>query len=372
MRWLFLVVGVCIALCVARVSHAQTRHHADVVYVGNAAASTKLDTVVVELLERLDVDVSSTRRDAFLVRDIFRPPTDVADGLVAWVWLDLRARDKAYLYVVNATRERILIRDVPLRGGLDEVAREQLGHIVEAAIETLVAGGRIGRRFAEVERELAPPSKPPPTPSPLPKSPSKRKRSPPPPPPASLPSEVEEASVRWAIGAQWGVQGFSDDEAVSHGPGIRIEAELFDNVVQLGAAFDAHYRLPIITDGSGLGVRLDTVALRLRPQLGYRIVDSVAVVSGAGIGVDLVHVDMRGGARVISLASDRWTTVPLFQTTVALRARPVSSLWFEIAFVVEHDLLDTRYTGLRGGRRIIVLDPWRVRPGIQVAGLWEF
>ena len=63
------------------------------------------------------------------------------------------------------------MRNLELADGLDEVGREQLGHIVETSVEALVEGGQIGVTRVEAIEQLGvepPAPKPEPQPEPEP------------------------------------------------------------------------------------------------------------------------------------------------------------------------------------------------------------
>src|SRR5439155_20029305 len=63
---------------------------------------------------------------------------------VARLWIDMREPGRVTLYLTGDRAARLLVRHVPLVTRIDEVAREEIAHIVEATVDALLVGGRIG------------------------------------------------------------------------------------------------------------------------------------------------------------------------------------------------------------------------------------
>ncbi|HVZ71592.1 MAG TPA: hypothetical protein VHJ20_04380 [Polyangia bacterium] len=123
-----------------------------------------------ELLGR--VGVGARYRDVAGVdrAEVLRP-TNEAPCALACVWLDLDvgAPGHAVVYVSATASEQVVIRRMPLPAGVDEVAREEVAHIVAGSIEALRSGRPLptaGAGDARVSVLSTAPAAPPPPPAP--------------------------------------------------------------------------------------------------------------------------------------------------------------------------------------------------------------
>jgi hypothetical protein len=94
-----------------------------------------------ELLARLDVSARYREIGAVDRNEVLRPPSEAPCSL-ACVWLDLGvgAPGAAIVYISATASQQVVIRRLPLAAGIDEVAREEVAHIVASSIEALRAG----------------------------------------------------------------------------------------------------------------------------------------------------------------------------------------------------------------------------------------
>jgi hypothetical protein len=109
-----------------------------------AAAPDVVDAVradLRELLARLEVSARYRAVNAVDRDEVVRPPAQAPCSL-ACVWLDLgvSAPGVALIYISATATEQVVIRRAPLASGVDEVAREEVAHIVASSIEALRAG----------------------------------------------------------------------------------------------------------------------------------------------------------------------------------------------------------------------------------------
>jgi hypothetical protein len=135
----------------------------------DAAAAVRAD--LRELLARFDVDARYREIGAVDRTEVLRAPAEAPCAL-ACVWLDLgvSAPALAIVYISATASEQVVIRRMPLPAGFDEVAREEVAHIVASSIEALhagrplpVGGAGAGTNVAVVSTAVAPPPPPPPT-----------------------------------------------------------------------------------------------------------------------------------------------------------------------------------------------------------------
>jgi hypothetical protein len=358
-----LLVAFClIALgAVGRPARAGPRHVAFVV-VGPEEEAVATEQVMRELLGRLAVEAHVERSDGFDLRVVVTPRDEPDDALVARVWIDLRSGERAVMYLVDRSWREVLVREVPLREASDEVAREQLGHIVQAAIETLLAGGSVGRPREEVSASLGiavPAPVPPPPPAP------------PRPPPPAPPPEPEPTAWIGGIAAHWELQGYSDVVPVAHGPGLRGELSIASGAWRPGVSLGMQYRLPIVTSDRPIDARLDTLALRLRGHVGYVLAPSVLLVPALGAGVDLVHLEPVARNPSAALEETRWTGVVFLCAGLGARWYVLEPLALEIGAGLDVSVVDSLYSIERSSGREVVLDPWTVRPTGWLGVQWE-
>lgn len=73
--------------------------------------------------------------------EVLRPPR-VAPCALACIWVDLGVAKagRAFVYISATVSEQVVVRQLPLPSGVDEVAREEVSHIVATSVEALQAG----------------------------------------------------------------------------------------------------------------------------------------------------------------------------------------------------------------------------------------
>src|SRR5258706_2465951 len=113
-----------------------------------------LETVLSELVARLQVSVCFSTIASVDARQIMSERSEDPPS-VARVWIDMREAGRVTLYLTGDRADRLLVRHVPLVTRIDEVAREEIAHIVEATVDALLVGGRIGVVTDEVVRPAA-------------------------------------------------------------------------------------------------------------------------------------------------------------------------------------------------------------------------
>jgi hypothetical protein len=131
------------------------------------AASVRED--LQELLARRGLDARYRRLDAVDRDEVLRPASQSPCSL-ACIWIDLGVATpgRAFVYISATASEQVIIRSLPLPNGADEVAREEVSHIVATSVEALQAGRPL---VAVAERDdvvakAEPPPPPPPPPQP--------------------------------------------------------------------------------------------------------------------------------------------------------------------------------------------------------------
>jgi hypothetical protein len=258
-------------------------------------------------------------------------------------FIDLSETARATVYVVDASWQRILIRHVP-RSANPEVLRETLARIVSTGVEALLSGS-----FADLSRPLDRPQAP-------------RK--------AQLRKQAD-AEPKHAMrgGVMYESALLSSERLVTHGPGLMGSLAFSSKRrVRWGLWLTAQYRLPISVTETPLGLRLNTLALRLLLGIEHDLSRGVTLESGIGPGLDVNHLSphrtSEGEAR---LAAERWFGVGLGRALLGLRMRMFDGFWLRSALVADLDPTQTKYIYDLDGERQTLMTPYMLRPGMLLA-----
>jgi hypothetical protein len=122
------------------------------VLLGSAPVTAEVKDVTAELLARQNVDASWVGQAIFRPQDIFAPQAS-NPGAAITVWIDLSAAEEARLYFRDVRTDRFFLRALPLARGVDEMAREEIAHIVANAVSALSAG--LGQTLTRTEARVA-------------------------------------------------------------------------------------------------------------------------------------------------------------------------------------------------------------------------
>jgi hypothetical protein len=326
-------------------ARAEEPRRVAVVLVGEPRARAAVEEVLRELFARLPVELEIQGAATLDLQAVLTPPASAPPRL-ARLWIDGRGPARATVYLVDGPWERVLVRHVPLRGELDEVAREEVAHIAEASVGALLGGGTLGVTRAEARAALGVPSPPPPRPAP------------PPPSPVHL-------------FAGYGVEAWSAVSPLRHGPtlgaSLHLPAGRWSGIAQLLAS----YRLPTIVDEGPAGVRLDHAVVRLAAGPGYHLSERWSLRALAGGGFDVALVAPRLGTDATLHLQPATYRVSVLATALLGASFHASRSWQVTTLLgVDADALDTRYVVQAGGKTDVVLVPWRVRGLLTVGVDW--
>jgi hypothetical protein len=270
------------------------------------------------------------------------------------VWIEVQGTT-ARVYLADASWERVLVRTVPMPNGPDEIAREQIAHIVAGSIEALMGGATIGvgREDARVSLGVEKPKTKPPavTPSPSPSP------SPGPKPQATIAGTA-------AIGYEGALYAPS---VLSHALGVWTDARSKPLADARGwVAVGVLFRFPIVADRDPIGVRLDAIGPRLMVGASFSLSRSLSLRSGLGGGVDVLRVEPRGAPNS-TVEPVSTSIVPIARVSALADVRLSASSSASVGVVVEGELRSRSYIVLADGRPEEVLAPYRVRPGIVLS-----
>ncbi len=115
------------------------------VEIAIAAASPEAAKAVREDLEDLlarEGIAARYRSLAAVDRDEVLRPSSESPCALACIWIDLgvATSGRAFVYISATASEQVVIRSLSLPSGVDEVAREEVSHIVASSVEALEAG----------------------------------------------------------------------------------------------------------------------------------------------------------------------------------------------------------------------------------------
>src|SRR5260221_1509259 len=119
------------------------------VVAADPGEAQRLGQVAAELLGRLSGRVRTGGVGRIDVGEIGGPMPPLP-AYLARLFVDLREPTQATLWIVDPVHDRILVRRLPRAPGSEELAREELGHILETSIEGLLSGAEIGLPRAQV------------------------------------------------------------------------------------------------------------------------------------------------------------------------------------------------------------------------------
>jgi hypothetical protein len=346
------MVMMVLALCALQSTAARAAERTDTVLLSVAAAAAEaaqLEAVARELLERLDMRVEMRRVERIDVAEI-RQALGPEAAYFARVWIAFAPSGRARLYLEHGASDRVLVREVGGELNNPELVREELGHILQTAIEGLKAGEAIGapRREALKDEPLA--AKPiAAAPPPARAENARRSR-------VSWPRQSLLFSPRYELGFM------GDDAHFQDGPGAALQAAF-----PLGFELAGYYRRPLQVSRAGVGARLQTISFRALPVLDVWRGARSGVRLGLGLGADLVRVSSFATPGTdVRLAPSRWRKLALARLQGNYARRLTSFMDLELGLGADLDLSDTRYVVQQAGGASSVLVPWRVRPFVAL------
>ncbi len=313
-----------------------------------------VETALGEPLSRLPIQVLMSRATEVDPKTVVDRGASSSDAFVR-VWVDLSRPEKVTLYFVDSAWERILVRNVPLERGLDEVEREEIAQIVRSAVEALLAGATIGISREEARAILLPETKP--EVREVPRKPKKSE--------AKKPSPIPVPPPRRALAIEAG--GFYEGELYAktlwHGPGILAGVSTRD-AIAFGGRLTLQYRLPDRVEGDRLGAEIQALSMRGLARLTFRD-DGFGLCGALGMGADLTHTSPTRVSGTVVTGHPRW------DAAFVARALGGGGLFFGelgIWAVLGADLdwIETRFVAERDGEKYTAIEVPRIRPFVGI------
>jgi hypothetical protein len=326
------------------------RPPAEIVLVGEDATHASVKDVVTELLSRHGMAVTWASQKHFQPQDVLDASQgshhDHNNGVSAWI--DLSAPAEARLYFRDAGAERFFIRTLPLARGIDEIAKEEIAHIVSNAVVALSQGSGEALTRSQARQALHME----PTPAVEPEVGEK--------PPAPL---------RFAVAAMAGAQLFASDLplvargtvslALTRGPRWNRARGSFGGWLDLG------YQPPGRYQGSAVGA--DVQAVLARAGMLWEIERSVLLRVGLGAGVDRIHYQPRGDSAQVELASASSFYVPALSLWVGTDLRLLDWLALTSRISLDAALAQVHFDLNEGnGKTTRLLVPYPVLPAASI------
>jgi hypothetical protein len=300
-----------------------------------------LVAVLTELLDRLQVTTHFSTVSDLETEEMWNHPG--ATPAVARAWIDLRERGQVTLYLTGDQQDRVLVRQVPLVQNLDEVAREEIAHIVEAAVDELLLGGQIG-----VEKK--PGTEQPAT--------------------VSLPPPLPEPPWRLDIGFGYSAQMWTSGPPL-HGPAGFASFIKNTGAFRPGAWASVEIRFPYtidkeIPEGS-VSMILNQVAVRLLFAGDTNLSTHWRLRGGIGGGFDWVRVAPKVEATQVT-PYETTQVYPMLRATGLARYAVASKSELFFGLALDFDLHATKYfvdiydPNLNTTSRRLIFDPWLLQP----------
>ena len=332
---------------------AQSDLRTSVVLLTVAASANdaeKLEAVVGELLERLQMQVELRRVERIDVAEV-RQPLRGGPAYFARVWIAFAKSGRARLYLEHAARDRVLVRDVAADAHNPELVREELGHILQTAIEGLKAGEEIGAPRREALEQAGEDEKaaPPATPSP--------------PPPVPVPEQAAPRARSWRFGPRYELVWLGDDSRFEDGPGAVFGALWPRATRAWGLELGVFFRRPLKIDAEPVGARLQSLAFNVLVTFEIWRGTRARFRLGAGAEANLVRVSpFTTAGRDVQLAKSHWLKVALARTAFSYAHDLGDFMDLEVTLGAELDPGRTRYVVEQSEGAADVFSPWPVRP----------
>jgi hypothetical protein len=322
------------------------------VVAGAAPCPPLLRGVVGEQLADLTRDLVWVCHEHIDAEDTFR---SAPGGQAAVrISIDLRAGTEARLALGDARSDRFVIRRVPLRNGLDEVEREQIGQIVRFATLALREGTTETLTRAEARAVVASWQPPPRNePAPVARAPAAR-----------------QSAFAVDLGPVWSLRLFSRELPVVQE--LTLGAAIGRPASHLRGWLEAGYQLPARYHAEPVGVELSAASLRFGFALGHAATRSLSFRGGAGVRIDRVSfapIDATGSVAP-SAANGFWSAGARFLVGGDWRVAARLTLGARIACDIAADDVHYDLVGSDGvARRVLTAS--RVAPSVGVGVAWS-
>jgi hypothetical protein len=288
------------------------------------------------------------RRISAVDRDEVLRPAKEAPCALACIWLDLAVArpGRAIVYISATASEQVVIRSLPLPSGVDEVAREEVAHIVATSVEALQAGRPLPVATNATDAPLA-----------------KTVREPPPaaPPPRTL----------WLAGVGGGVA----HEGASQLALPMASLSLLAGAEQRALAPALWLALGVFSSdvsGDSVELRFHGGELAALAAVGTRAADEgrrrrVVARLGLGPGLELREaLPSAVGSPGIAVDAARWDAAAFVRAAARVEVRLFDAVGIFVAAACDARVVSHRYTIERDGVTEPLFQPDLLRPSVVI------
>lgn len=336
---------------------APNAERAVVVLVGVAANDAELHALLRELLASRGVTAELISQPRFVKDDLLHEAAH--DGAVH-VFVVPGAAGNVGLYFRHPDGERFLLRNILLRGGLNDVGRELIGQIVETAVAALLHSSD---GLTREQTQLALAAEPSPTlaapaaaASPTPAAPK------PHPSPAEQPQPPpRNATLEGWLGLRYGAVVAGASLGVAHGPGLELGVGARHGWLLRGRLTGERDFTQTLTT-SQIRADIDSLRWRVAVDAGLALKDSQALLVSLGAGQDRSTVEPKTApGSAVTPGPKLQDTVPVVHAELRYE---VGSGSFRAggALGVDVALVETHFDVSRSAGPEQVVRPWLVRP----------
>ncbi|HEY3493135.1 MAG TPA: hypothetical protein VGK73_00560 [Polyangiaceae bacterium] len=310
-----------------------------------------LEAVARELLARLDMQIEVRRVPRIDLAEL-RRALEPGERYFARVWITLSPEGRARLYLEHGASDRILVREIAGDANNPELTREELGHILQTAVDGLKAGAEVGAPRSDALKDV-------PVEDALAAGPEKA----PPEPAGEAPRTSAASSQPLRFGLRYELSWLGDGPRFQDGPGAVFALDLRP----VGFELSAFYRRPLKVDGTPVGVRLEAFSPRALVTLEAWRSERSGIRLGAGAGADIVSVSPLGEpAQNAEFSAGTWLNLAVARLQASYAWRASSFLALELTAGIDVDVNDTRYVFQQSAGETSVLDPSPVRPFVSL------
>lgn len=329
----------------ARALAEEVPRNVEITIIGGGPEASSLEATLQELLTRVQLKS-------------IHAPAAAYESLLSRVTIDLSQPTVANVAVIDARDGTVVMRRDIARDPNPSVAREEIAHAVQSAVEAelLKRESRPAPAPEPVNAPVPAPRDPVPAPSPSPALATSPAESPPPKPssPSSLTLDV-------ALFAAAGPIAKSSGVAPRVGGGVSValaSSSLRPSLTLLGS-----YAPPFETGTEVVRARASFGSVRAIPAIEILRTTSIALDWGVGGGFDVLTVTPQSDVLPSARLGSSSTHVDVIATSLlTLRADIVSNVFFFASAGVEVDALTRPYVAQRGSQNEEIFAPWSVRP----------
>lgn len=301
-------------------------HEGDVVELTIAgAADAELEASLRELLENSGVSPRFTH-----AANPTTPVVAASPGLLAVVVVDLRGVESVGLVVLDARHATVLRRVVPAASGLDEIAREELSHIILFSIEAIRRGEVVG-------------------------SPEPQKNA-----PSVKPQRPTKERPRGELETFGSLRSYANVAPVVVGVGAAVGASTDAGGFRLRSLVAFEQRSAIVAATRAASARFEQRSVRVAVAAGLPLSTRAELTFAGGAAVDLVAVTTTALRATTEQRRDVTEVVPVLDVAGGVSFEVAPRLALCGAVGAEVPLRTTEYA-LEADRDVVFLAPNAVR-----------